>query len=121
MPKNLDHSDLLFITKYGGSWGKDTSDNPVAKETAKMLQRLEINGRQGLGFYTLRHTFRTVADECLDQVACNFIMGHGDASMAAVYRERVSDERLQAVVGSVRNWLFAGIAATKVEPSGQSG
>jgi hypothetical protein len=27
--------------------------------------------------------------------------------MASVYRERISDERLRAVVDHVRNWLFA--------------
>ena len=36
-------------------------------------------------------------------------MGHerGDRDMGANYRERVSDERLQAVVDVVHDWLFA--------------
>ena len=36
------------------------------------------------------------------------IMGHaaGDHDMIAVYREKVTDERLQAVVNHVRQWLF---------------
>jgi hypothetical protein len=33
-------------------------------------------------------------------------MGHADGSMASVYRERISDERLKAVVEHVRQWLF---------------
>jgi len=35
-------------------------------------------------------------------------MGHVDNSMAGVYRERISDERLRAVVEVVRGWLFVG-------------
>ena len=33
-------------------------------------------------------------------------MGHVDSTMAGQYRERISDERLQAVVETVRAWLF---------------
>ena len=47
-----------------------------------MLKRLKINGRNGLGYYTLRHKFETVAGESKDQVAVNAIMGHVDNSMA---------------------------------------
>jgi len=35
-------------------------------------------------------------------------MGHVDTSMVAVYRERISDERLRAVVNVVRAWLWEG-------------
>ena len=71
-----------------------------------MVKRLDINGRKGLGFYTLRHTFATIAGESRDQVAVNAIMGHVDNSMAGVYRERISDERLIAVTDTVHQWLF---------------
>lgn len=65
---------------------------------------LDING--GRGFYALRHTFETIGGESRDQVAVNAIMGHVDSSMAGVYRERISDERLQSVVETVRQWLW---------------
>jgi len=48
---------------------------------------LKIKGRKGLGFYTLRHTFRTVADEAKDQPAADFTMGHESPHMSTVYRE----------------------------------
>jgi hypothetical protein len=36
-------------------------------------------------------------------------MGHESPHMATVYRERISDERLKAVVETVRKWLFTPI------------
>jgi hypothetical protein len=64
------------------------------------------NYRDGIGFYTLRHVFRTVADAARDPVAIDLIMGHTDPSMGGHYRERVEDNRLQAVAEYVRAWLF---------------
>jgi len=104
--KQPDAASLVFVTKYGASWSKDSFDNPITKEFRKLLDTLKIH-RPGLGFYTLRHVFRTIADESRDQPAVNSIMGHSDSSMAAVYRERISDERLRAVADYVRAWLYA--------------
>jgi integrase len=105
-PKRPEDADLVFLTKYGKSWAKDEYSGPVSKETTALLRGLGINGRKGLGFYTLRHTFRTVADEAKDQPAADFIMGHEIPHMSTVYRERISDERLRAVADHVRRWLF---------------
>jgi integrase len=105
-PKDPEHAGLVFITKYGKPWAKDTPDGPICKEMAKLLKALGINGREGLGFYTLRHTFRTVADECKDQPAVDFTMGHEVPHMSAVYRETISDARLKAVTDYVHAWLF---------------
>jgi integrase len=80
----------------------------LAKEFGKVLRGLHMNVRKGLGFYTLRHTFRTVADESKDQPAVDFIMGHEVPHMSAVYRETISDARLNAVTDHVRAWLFTG-------------
>lgn len=104
-PKHASDASLVFVTKYGSSWAKESRDNPVSKEFAKLLKELGLH-RKGLGFYLLRHVFETVGGEAKDQVAVNAIMGHADASMAATYRERISDARLKAVVEHVRRWLF---------------
>src|SRR5262249_45181409 len=86
-PKNKENGELVFVTKYGDSWGKDIDDSPITKETRKSLDKLKINGRRN--FYCLRHGFETIGGEAKDQVAVNHIMGHADQSMAAVYRERI--------------------------------
>ena len=75
----------------------------LSAEFSKLLRKLKINGRKGLGFYTLRHVFETQAGESKDQVAVNSIMGHCDNSMAGVYREKISDQRLKDVVEVVRS------------------
>jgi integrase len=104
-PKKAEHADLVFITKYGLPWGKDIADSPITKETRKLLDALGLNGHRN--FYTLRHTFRTVADEAKDQPAADYIMGHEVPHMSSVYRETISDARLKAVAEHVRAWLFA--------------
>jgi integrase len=103
-PKKSEHAELVFITQRGGAWAKDICDSPITKETRKLLDSLGIDGERN--FYCLRHTFETIGGESCDQVGVNSIMGHADASMAAAYRERVSDQRLLAVTEYVRRWLF---------------
>jgi integrase len=105
-PKHEEHAGLVFITKYGLSWSKTTAETPITKEVCKLLRGLEINGRNRLGFYTLRHTFRTIADEAKDQPAADALMGHESPHMSTVYRERISDDRLRAVADYVHKWLF---------------
>jgi integrase len=105
-PKDNTDAGLVFITKYRASWSKDDSAGPLTQEMGKLLKKLGINGRKGLGFYTLRHVFRTVADEAKDQPATDYIMGHEVPHVSAVYREIISDERLRAVSDHVRAWLF---------------
>ena len=108
--KKEQHTNLVFITKYGMPWAKDVPDSPITKETRKLLDRLGIDGHRN--FYTLRHTFRTVADEVKDQPAADYIMGHEVPHMSAVYRETISDQRLKAVTEHVRKWLFATVDQT---------
>ena len=105
---------IAFLTPDGKRWmrlrqveGQDwaTSNDLLGREFSSLLAALGLT-RNGRGFYTLRHVFRTIADEAKDQPAAGFIMGHHDPSMAAAYRERISDARLRAVADHVRAWLF---------------
>jgi integrase len=116
-PKNEADEGICFLTQYGNRWvryGKQTNPGDrswvdiIGNRFRLLLKKLDINGNRN--FYALRHTFETVGGESLDQVAVNSIMGHADASMAAVYRERISDERLRAVVETVRSWLWPDVA-----------
>jgi integrase len=103
-PKEQADAGLVFITKYGQSWVKTDNAGPLTQEMRKLLNRLGINDHRN--FNTLRHTFRTVADEARDQPAADYIMGHEVPHMSSFYRETISDARLKAVADHVRRWLF---------------
>jgi integrase len=103
-PANEAHAGLVFLTIRGGSWAKETSDNPISKETAKLMKECQLNGHRN--FYCLHHCFQTVGDESGDFLAVRKIMGHVSNDIADVYRERISDARLRAVANHVRKWLF---------------
>jgi integrase len=114
-PKEAEDAGRVFLTKYGKPWAKDIADSPITKETRKLLDQLGIDGHRN--FYSLRHTFRTIADEAKDQPAADFIMGHEIPHMSTVYRESISDERLKAVSDHVRQWLFGPTANAKPDDS----
>ena len=82
------------------------SNEGIVRDVAKLLHKIELNGRKHLGFYSLRHTFLTIGEETRDFPAVQLVMGHSDNSMASHYRERISDDRLEAVADYVRKWLF---------------
>jgi integrase len=123
-PTPKTETNLVFVTKYGNSWegrkrpAKDADeemrsikellslrDNPISKEMRKVLDSVGIR-RKGVGFYTLRHVFQTIAEKTRDKDAVRAIMGHVENSIAANYSEEpVEDERLIAVVNHVREWL----------------
>jgi integrase len=105
-PKTEAYAGLVFVTRCGDSWAKETAENPISDMFSKLVRRLGINGRKGLGFYTLRRTFRTIADEVLDQAGADYIMGHEVPHMSSVYRQTISDARLKAVSDHVHAWLF---------------
>jgi len=106
-PKDRADAGLLFVTLKGQSYHKSDDRNPISAEMRKLLNSLGVNGARN--FYSLRHTFRTIADESKDQPAVDHVMGHAPRGndMSAIYRERIGDERLRAVSDHVRQWLFA--------------
>lgn len=118
-PKSADDADMVFVTRFGERWvrlkwaqtetgvERNAWIDSIGMTFRKLVRKLGIN-RPGASFYTLRRTFRTVADEAGDQPAAMFLMGHADddADMSATYRQRIDDARLTAVTGHVRKWLF---------------
>jgi integrase len=114
-PRDLEDSGLCFLTKNGRPFvrisksGKGSFIDALCDKFTRVLHSLKLK-RNRVGFYTLRHTFETIGGESRDQVAVNALMGHVDSSMAGVYRERISDERLKAVTETVRAWLWADVA-----------
>ncbi len=109
VPKDEADADIVFILPHtGGRWVRTTeksrNDN-VSIHFTNLMKRLGIH-HERIGFYALRHIFRTIADAARDPVAIDAIMGHSDPSMAGHYRERIEDSRLRAVADYVRGWLF---------------
>jgi integrase len=115
-------ADLVFLQRSGRRWVRTTEKSRTDNVSVHFCDLLKQCGvyRDGLSFYTLRHVFRTVADEARDPVAIDLIMGHSDPSMGGHYRERVEDGRLRAVAEHVRQWLFgeAPDGGTAGEPDG---
>jgi len=124
-PKDAKDADCVFLTRLRHRWVRELASyktdadgnkildkvtvcNGVSTQFQKLLRAMKINGRKGLGFYSLRHTFRTVADACKDFPAVRLVMGHSDDSMDGVYREEIGTDRLADVAEFVRDWLFLG-------------
>lgn len=99
----------VFTTQYGSPWtskSKMGSDSPISAKFTKLCKRLDLH-KQGRGFYSLRHVCATIGGESGDYAAIEYIMGHAPDSsdMAAIYRERMADSRLLAVVAHIREWV----------------
>ena len=121
--------DLVFVTKYGKPWvrvdapgsrseGKNKAvvKDSVAMEFGKVATAAGLE-RDGRGFYALRHTFRTIADEVGDRRAVDLVMGHEDGSdIANHYVERIDDKRLGKVAGHVRKWAEFGKGSGRPQP-----
>jgi integrase len=113
IPKDDNHDPLCFLTSHGKPvwWEvvKPTGETYTCDNITKMFTKLCVKcdvSRNGRGFYSLRRTFETVAGNSKDQVAVDYVMGHVDESMAAIYRQGIDDQRLIDVGNHVHDWLF---------------
>ena len=119
--KGKSDGDLIFVTELGNAWvreqpsikspGKVTTVDSVSLQFAKLMKKTRIwpdEKSDGRAFYTLRRTFRTVADAQGDQRAIDLIMGHAPiaADMGAVYVQQIDRTRLDAVVNHVQASLL---------------
>jgi integrase len=106
-PKDKANAKLVFVTIHGAPWTKAIGADPISKMFGRVLVDLGIH-RAGLGFYSLRRTFRTVADQLPDQHAISLVMGHtaSASDMGSLYTQVIGDDRLEAVAAHVRQWLF---------------
>ena len=122
------YSGLLFLTRDGKPWIRENLlrtdegnvkglaiGNSIRNKFGALLSKLGLK-RKGIGFYTLRHTFRTWADEVRDQHAIHRIMGHTIPGMSGIYVEEISLDRLRAVVEHVRQKLFPPEDAVSDQP-----
>jgi integrase len=118
-PSKPEYGRLVFLTVFGNPWkherivDEDADGVPkvsrqqvISAEFGKLLKRIGLK-QSGRGFYSLRHTFRTWADETHDQHAVHRIMGHSIPGMSGVYVEEIGIDRLRAVVDSVRAKVFS--------------
>ncbi len=114
-PDPKDHADAgaVFLTIQGNRWVKFL-DHGTEKRGSRndsvgvQFRKLAKKAGVPLGFYSLRHTFQTIADGARDPIAVKVVMGHVDPSMSENYREEMSDERIEKVCEHVRKWLLAG-------------
>lgn len=105
-PALPEYADTVFLRRHGKTWDQREKASAITYAVGTAMKAAKIH-RKGLGFYTLRHTFRTEADATLDFPAVRLIMGHTDTNkMDEAYRLDISSERLVAVTNYIRNWLF---------------
>lgn len=97
-------SDHVVCQPNGKPHGTKGHSTPISRLFQELMTK---KVRAGRGFYAIRHTFRTVADDTNDQVAIAVMMGHADKSISATYREKIKPERIKAVASYVRDWLLA--------------
>jgi integrase len=101
---------LLFLTHLGNSYVTIDKDQ-VGFQFVRLLRKVEKKEgakliRNRRNFYSLRRTFRTIADETNDQRAIALIMGHETGDIASLYVQTITDDRLRAVVNFVRARLM---------------
>jgi integrase len=126
-PKDPADAGLVFLTPRGGKWvglskvrekkdGKPQSKGSfyqgISVAFAKLAKAQGVS-QPGVNYYTLRRCFRTAADEVCDAVAVDYVMGHADPTMGAVYRQRINDRRLEAVAACVHHWLYGTTETAK--------
>ena len=102
--RDVTDANRLFLTRTGIAFVRQASP---AGEVGKRPSRVDYVSlyfndlltnagvKKGRGFYGLRHTFRTTADNTTDMHAIALVMGHKLQGMAATYVQQIKDDRLR--------------------------
>lgn len=111
-PKDADaDGEVVFLTPFGNRFVRVSAKSRTDEVTVlfkRLLTKVGIIGRKGVGFYSLRHTFATIGLQTGDRDAVKSLMGHAFGDVLALYDEAgPSDARLKAVTQHVRAWALA--------------
>ncbi len=120
-PKKTENERFVFLTWFGSRVCNSRGKFVLSRAFKSMFRKAGVSSPY-VGIYSCRRAFETIASESLNQVAVDFVMGHAPAfaDMASVYRQRISDERLQRVVEHVRGWVWPTLPLTINEQRQQS-
>ena len=107
VPKDQADAGLLFIGARGINFVGKNKGYRVTVALDRLMVAAKLTGDRT--FYDLRRTFQTVAEGARDLSAVQHVMGHAPPAndMSAIYRQRIDDDRLEAVATHVRSWLFS--------------
>jgi integrase len=104
-PEKADHSDRVFLTKFGNPFGSDGQASAINQEFTKLKEATGLDNQKGRGFGTFRHVFVTHADNAGDKSAARYIAGHTNGHVEAGYIKRTpeTDTRIAKVCLFVRD------------------
>lgn len=91
----------VFLTRQGHRLINGRKD-ATANNFFKLCENVEVECH---GFYSLRRTFRTIADATGDSRAIARIMGHEIGDVADIYVQDITFDRLERVTNHVREAL----------------
>jgi integrase len=102
--------DYVFYTKAGNQWGWRVSgkydDKPLTRAFKRLMKRVGIPQKRGMGFYTLRRTAATIAAQTGDVFAVQSILGHKDLKMASRYVQRAKlTPQSDRAIEHMQTWL----------------
>lgn len=91
------------VVEDGVSVGTKVS-NPISGTFGRLVRDL---GMQGVTFYRLRHTFKTLGKRAKDRDALNLCMGHRERTTGAIYdHEEIDFRRIKRVSMAVMRSLW---------------
>jgi integrase len=100
----LEISGPPFLNERNGPLVHDTADSLATRfRLIRKHAKVAIDGR---GFYSLRRTYRTMADSHPDTAAIDLTMGHSTPGIGRHYVAWISDDRVREVSEHVRSQLF---------------